>query len=153
MLLRSASFRQLCRARELLLELRDETVPIVHVAQEVGISPFHFIRQFESVFGATPHQFRIQSRLHQAKLLLARGQHSVTEVCMEVGFSSLGSFSDLFLRRTGSTPSAFQRRARGMVQVPGGIPEELFPGCLSLMARLPASAFRNFQEAGFLASR
>ena len=111
------------------------------------MSPFHFIRRFEALFGVTPHQFRIQSRLDEAKLLLAKGQHSVTEVCMEVGFSSLGSFSDLFTRRTGTAPSVYQRRARVVVQVPGILPAELFPGCLSLMARLPASAFRNFGEA------
>lgn len=61
--------------------------------------------------------------------------------------SSLGSFSDLFLRRIGTTPFVYQRRARSMVQVPGELPHDLFPGCLSLMGRLPASAFRNFQEA------
>ncbi len=118
-----------------------------NIAREVAISPYHFIRQFEAVFGTTPHQFRIQSRLDQAKLLLALGEHSVTEVCMEVGFSSLGSFSELFTRRFGSSPSVYKRRARVMVQVPGNFPQELFPGCLSLMGSLPACAFRNFQEA------
>ena len=118
-----------------------------YIAREVAISPYHFIRQFEAVFGMTPHQFRIQSRLNRAKLLLAMGEHSVTEVCMEVGFSSLGSFSDLFTRRFGSSPSAYRRRARAMVQVPGNFPQELFPGWLSLMGALPVSAFRNFQEA------
>ena len=118
-----------------------------YIAREVAISPYHFIRQFEAVFGMTPHQFRIQSRLNRAKLLLAMGEHSVTEVCIEVGFSSLGSFSDLFTRRFGSSPSAYRRRARAMVQVPGNFPQELFPGCLSLMGALPVSAFRNFQEA------
>lgn len=48
------------------------------------MSPFHFIRRFESLFGMTPHQFRIERRLDRAKLLLAAGNHSVTEVCMEV---------------------------------------------------------------------
>ena len=63
------------------------------VAREAAISPFHFIRQFEAVFGVTPHQYRIGRRIERAKHLLAAGQHSVTDVCMEVGFSSLGSFS------------------------------------------------------------
>jgi len=69
------------------------------------MSPFHFIRQFEAVFGATPHQFRIQTRLDRAKQLLALSDYSVTDVCLEVGFSSLGSFSDLFARRVGAPPS------------------------------------------------
>jgi AraC-like DNA-binding protein len=147
MLLRSAAFTNLCRARYLLAEVREQPLWIKDLAREVHMSPFHFIRQFEALFGLTPHQFRIQSRLDQAKLLLAQGNHSVTEVCMEVGFASLGSFSDLFTRRIGMAPSVYQRRARVMVQVPGEFPRELFPGCLSLMASLPASAFRNFQEA------
>jgi AraC-like DNA-binding protein len=147
MLLTHNEFARFCQARELLVEVAEEPLSIAHIAREVRISPFHFIRQFEAVFGLTPHQFRIQSRLERAKLLLARGQHSVTEVCMEVGFSSLGSFSDLFTRRVGTTPSAYQRQARVLVQVPGTFPPEFFPGCLSLMGCLPATAFRNFREA------
>jgi AraC-like DNA-binding protein len=147
MLLTHHAFSGLCRARELLREVRDQPLSIKDIAREARISPFHFIRQFEALFGLTPHQFRIQSRLDHARLLLAMGRHSVTEVCMEVGFSSLGSFSDLFARRMGTTPSDYQRRARVMVQVPGAFPQDLFPGCLSLMGRLPPAAFRNFREA------
>jgi AraC-like DNA-binding protein len=98
----------------------------------------------------TPHQFRQASRLELAKHLLATGERSVTEVCMEVGFSSLGSFSVLFTSRMGETPSAYQRRMRPLVAVPGIVSHHLTPGCLTLMGRLPASAFapvRNFREA------
>jgi AraC-like DNA-binding protein len=141
MVLRHEGFRRLCRARDLLREQRETTPSIAALAREVGISPFHFIRQFEAVFGVTPHQFRIQTRLDAAKDLLATGNYSVTDVCMEVGFSSLGSFSALFARKVGESPSTYQRRVRAMVQVPGIIPAELTPGCLTLMTRLPASAF------------
>ena len=147
MLLRHDSFRKLCRARDMLVEVRDTTPSIAELARQVGISPFHFIRQFESLFGVTPHQFRIQSRLDQAKLLLAKGEHSVTDVCMEIGFSSLGSFSDLFMRRVGVSPSAYRRHARMAISVPNNYCQRLFPGCLSLMTLLPPLAFRNFQEA------
>jgi len=147
MLLRHDAFRRLCRARDLLVEVTDPPLLVEDVAKAVGISPFHFIRQFESVFGLTPHQFRIQSRLDEARRLLARGEHSVTDVCMEVGFSSLGSFSDLFTRRTGSTPSAYRRRVRAMVQVPGAFALVLAPGCLSLMAGLPPGAFSQFSRS------
>jgi AraC-like DNA-binding protein len=151
MLLRPQGFRRLCRARDLLREVRDPSPTIAHLAREVRMSPFHFIRQFEAVFGVTPHQFRIQTRLDAARYLLAAGRHSVTDVCMEVGFSSLGSFSTLFSQRIGEAPSVYRRRTRSMVQVPGAVPADLTPGCLSLMARLPASAFadpvRTFREA------
>jgi AraC-like DNA-binding protein len=151
MRLRHEGFRRLCLARDLLREQREPSLSIADVAREVQISPFHFIRQFEAVFGVTPHQFRIQARLDIAKHLLTVGDHSVTDVCMEVGFSSLGSFSALFSRRVGEPPSVYQRRVRAMVQVPGRLPAELTPGCLTLMCRLPSTAFKNsvrsFREA------
>ena len=141
MLLRHEGFRRLCRARERLQELHDPSPSIEEIARDLGVSPFHFIRQFEAVFGVTPHQFRIQSRLSRARHLLALGRLSVTDVCMAVGFSSLGSFSALFRHRVGETPSGYRRRARAMVQVPGSVPRALVPGCLSLMAHLPPDVF------------
>jgi AraC-like DNA-binding protein len=147
MLLRHEGFRRLCRARDLLREPHEDAPSIAELARELRISPFHFIRQFEAVFGVTPHQFRIQTRLDTAKHLLALGRHSVTGVCMEVGFSSLGSFSTLFTQRIGESPSAYRRRVRAMVQVPGTVPPSLTPGCLMLMGHLPGSSHRNFQEA------
>ena len=150
-LLRHEGFRRLCLARDLLREQREPSPSIAELAREVRISPFHFIRQFEAVFGVTPHQFRIQTRLDAAKHLLATGHYSVTDVCMEVGFSSLGSFSALFARRVGEPPTAYRRRFRAFVQVSGTLPADLTPGCLTLMCRLPASAFshslRSFREA------
>lgn len=124
---------RLCRARDLLREVHDRTLTIDEVARAAAMSPFHFIRQFNAVFGETPHQARIRSRLDRARLLLATGDRSVTDVCMEVGFSSHGSFSALFARRVGVSPSEYRRRARSMVGVPGTVTSHLFPGCLSLM--------------------
>ncbi|MGH9310423.1 MAG: helix-turn-helix domain-containing protein [Vicinamibacterales bacterium] len=127
------AFAGLCRARDLLRETHDRPLTIDEVAREAAVSPFHFIRQFQAVFGETPHQYRIQARLDRAKHLLALSDYSVTDVCMEVGFSSLGSFSDLFSRRVGASPSAYRRRVRSMMAVPRVLPADLFPGCLSLM--------------------
>jgi AraC-like DNA-binding protein len=136
-----ASFARLCRARDMLREVHDRPLTIDEVARAAAMSPFQFIRRFAALFGDTPHQFRIRARVDDAKRLLALG-HSVTDVCMEVGFSSLGSFSDLFARRVGMPPSAYRRRSRAMVTVPGTVPRELFPGCLLLM---PA-AFAIFEK-------
>jgi len=147
MALDADAFRRLCRARELLCEPHDQPPSIREVARASGMSPYHFIRRFEAVFGATPHQLRIRSRLERAKQLLALGEHSVTEVCFAIGFESLGSFSDLFTRRIGEAPSVYRRRVRRMVAVPGSLPTEAFPGCLSLMRWFPAHAFRNSREA------
>ena len=136
--------RRLSRARD-LLEAEDlPAIPVV--ARRAGVSPCHFIRLFEAAFGTTPHRYRSAARLARARRLLASGV-AVTDVCLEVGFSSLGSFSDLFARRVGAPPSAYRRRTRAFVTVPGRLPAELYPGCLSLMGCLPPGAFRSFQEA------
>jgi AraC-like DNA-binding protein len=139
------SRHRLAHARERLADL-EETVGIAEIAREAGLSPFHFIRRFEAVFGITPHQFRIDRRIERAKLLLASGRSSVTETCLEVGFSSMGTFSALFTRRVGETPSSYRGRMRVMVQASGSGPV-LTPGCLNLLTQLPPFAFRNFREA------
>src|SRR5688500_15483776 len=96
MLMGELGFRRMCQARDLLRELRDPTPSVDEIARAVGSSPFHFIRQFDAVFGATPHQYRLRARLDEARSLLAAGELSVTDVCLELGFSSLGSFSAMF---------------------------------------------------------
>jgi AraC-like DNA-binding protein len=137
-MLTTDTFRRLCLARDLLRETHDDTVPISQVAREAVMSPFHFIRQFQAMFGETPHQFRIRARLDRAKDLLALSDYSVTEV----GFTSLGSFSDLFARRMGASPSCYRRQVRSTMLVPGVLPAERTPGCLTLMG----AAFAIFEK-------
>ena len=133
-MLTNDAFVRLCRARDMLREVHDRPLTLDEVAREAAMSRFHFIRQFHALFGDTPHQFRIQAQLDRAKHLLVLSDYSVTDVCMEVGFSSLGSFSDLFARRVGTPPSVYRRRIRSIMAVPGKLPAELVPGCLTLMA-------------------
>ena len=146
MILTHGMFRRLCLARELLSEVTEDPQSVAEVARSVGISPFHFMRRFEAVFGATPHQYRIESRLNLARDLLARDT-PVTDVCMAVGFSSLGSFSALFTRRVGMPPSRYRARARTIIQVPALPPPHIHMGCLALMTHLPPNALRSFREA------
>ncbi len=137
--------RQLVSARE-LLECESAAPSVPDIARSVGMSPFHFIRVFQAAFGVTPHRYRGRVRLERARYLLARGT-SVTETCMQLGFSSLGSFSTLFVNAVGEAPSRYQRRVRVSVQVPGDLVRRFNPGCVSLLGLLPADAFRNFREA------
>lgn len=92
--------RRLCAARELLRE-RAEPLSIAAVARASGMSPYHFIRRYDAVFGVTPHQARIDARVDRAKHLLASGELSVTEVWLEftteprqTGPVSIAVFSD-----------------------------------------------------------
>lgn len=125
--------RRLCLARDALREWDDAPTPIATIARGSGLSLFHFIRLFKAVFGETPHQFRSAAQIEKAKHLLILSDASVTDVCMAVGFSSLGSFSALFRRRVGVSPSVFQRRHRPAAGKPRVLPPALIPGCLTLM--------------------
>lgn len=71
--LRAGMFRRLCRARDMLREVPVEAVGVADITNALELSPFHFIRQFEAVFGRTPHPYRIESRLERARGLLAGG--------------------------------------------------------------------------------
>jgi AraC-like DNA-binding protein len=128
---------RLCHARDLLRETEDGGPSIRRVAREVGMSPYHFIRLFKAVFGQTPKQCQLHARLERAKYLLLVTDASVTDICMEVGFSSLGTFSHVFAHRVGAPPSVYRRRVRAMARVPGEIPEQLVPGCFALMCGPP----------------
>jgi AraC-like DNA-binding protein len=123
---------RLCQARDLLRDWEDEPCSVSAVARASGLTRSHFIRLFKAMFGETPHQYRSRAQIEKAKHLLILTNLSITDVCMAVGFSSLGSFSALFSRRTGMSPSEFQRRhcpASGERHLPAS----LIPGCLSLM--------------------
>ena len=125
---------RLCHALDLLRDWDDEPLSIVAVARASGLTRFHFIRLFKAMFGETPHQYRSRSQIEKARHLLILTDLSITDICMAVGFSSLGSFSALFSRRVGMSPSEFQRRYRTTLPQERQLPASLFPGCLSLMA-------------------
>jgi len=101
--------RRLCRARDAIHERSNEALTLDHLARAAGLSRFHFLRSFREAFSATPHQYLTRVRLHRARQLLLEERASVTEVCFEVGFQSLGSFSALFRRRFFQVPHAKER--------------------------------------------
>jgi AraC-like DNA-binding protein len=146
---RNSAVRRIGRARDTLCQALDQKLTLDQVAREAALAPSQFIRAFKAVFGQTPHQVRIDARLELAKRLLITDSIPVTDVCAAVGFASLGTFSHVFTRRIGSSPSAFRREARTLVQVPGMLPLKLYPGCFTLMAYLPESAiFEKRAAAG-----
>jgi AraC-like DNA-binding protein len=130
---------RLSRARDLLQE-SPVHVRVEQAAREAALSPYHFIRLFKATFGRTPHQALVEARLDRAKHLLLAADLSVTQVCMEVGFASLGSFSSLFARRVGLSPALYRRRFHALAAVPGAHPRSLIPGCYALMWGWSATA-------------
>ncbi|WP_189212482.1 MULTISPECIES: helix-turn-helix transcriptional regulator [Actinokineospora] len=81
------------------------------LAKAALMSPGHFSRSFRAAYGETPYSYLMTRRIERAKALLRRGDLSVTDVCMAVGCSSLGSFSTRFTELVGETPSAYRARA------------------------------------------
>jgi AraC-like DNA-binding protein len=140
----AATFRRLVRARELLESPEHEAAAVRDIAARVGLSPFHFIRVFAALFGDTPHQLRTRARIDRARALLAGGA-TVTTACVEVGFSSVGSFSLLFHRRIGASPSSYRRRLVASAPIAPAAPK--IPGCLGLITQIPAGAWSNSREA------
>jgi|SRR5579862_5651164 len=106
------TFRRLCRARDFLAGDYQSAIRLEQAAREACLSPFHFHRLFTSTFGETPHDFLTRLRIDRARRLLVSANMSVTDVCMEVGYSSLGSFSLKFRSVVGSSPTDYQREIR-----------------------------------------
>jgi transcriptional regulator GlxA family with amidase domain len=108
-----------------------EPLDVPALARSAVASPKHFIRSFRAAFGETPHQYLLRRRVERAKELLRATDASVTEVSLEVGFRSLGSFSTAFRSLAGEPPSryraAWQERDQPAV-----------PGCHTLMWTRPA---------------
>jgi AraC-like DNA-binding protein len=134
-----ALFKRLCRARRLLEDAGEPAPSVREVARVVRLSPYHLIRTFRALFGATPHQLRTRARLERAQRLLGEGR-SVTDACLAVGFSSPASFTHLFGRRVGVAPSAYRRQPRA---------PDPPASCVALMTTTATTtAPRNFRQAG-----
>jgi AraC-like DNA-binding protein len=103
------TFRRLNEARDFIAEHHDRILTLEDVAHEACFSPFHFQRQFKRAFQESPHEFMTRIRLEKAQELLRQSDLTVSEICLEVGYESLGSFSTLFARKAGCPPTDFRR--------------------------------------------
>jgi AraC-like DNA-binding protein len=102
--------RHLLRVRDLIDRAYAGPLDIPALARSAHLSPAYFSRSFRAAFGETPHQYLLGRRMERAKALLRGGDMSVTEVCLAVGFTSLGSFSAQFRRLVGISPTAYRGR-------------------------------------------
>lgn len=114
------------RARDLMDREYAEPLDVAALARTALMSPAHFSRQFRAAYGETPYGYLMTRRVERAKLLLRRGDMSVSEVCFAVGCTSLGSFSARFTRLVGETPTAYRARDHGaLADVPGCIAKDV----------------------------
>jgi AraC-like DNA-binding protein len=105
--------RHLLRARDLVDSRYHEPLDLRTLAQEAHVSPRHFSRSFRRVFGETPYQYLLSRRLELARHLLRTTEMPVGEICLEVGFASVGSFTTTFTRHVGVSPTTFRAAYAG----------------------------------------
>ena len=121
-----ANLAHLRRARDLIDREYATQLRVGTLARTALMSTAHFSRQFNATYGETPYAYLMTRRIERAKALLRRGDLSVTEVCLEVGCTSLGSFSARFTELVGETPTAYRARDHSaLMNVSGCVAKEV----------------------------
>ena len=106
--------RRMLRARDAMDRTYAEPLDISSLARIACVSEAHFIRTFRATFGETPHRYLQRRRVERSMSLLRETDRSMTDICLDVGFTSLGTFSRTFRDIVGETPTAFRRRGGAM---------------------------------------
>jgi AraC-like DNA-binding protein len=132
--------RRLLRARDAMDRAYAKPLDVRAVAAVAHVSPAHFSRCFRAVFGESPHRYLQRRRVERSMFMLRESSRTVTDICFDVGFSSLGTFSRTFRQIVGQTPSAY-REGHGPI---------VTPHCVQLAALRPrGDAARPAQESTF----
>ena len=121
--------RRMLRARDAMDRAYAEPLDIPALARVAYVSQAHFIRTFRATFGETPHRYLQRRRVERAMFLLRSTDRSVTDICIETGFTSLGTFSRTFTEIVGESPTAY--RGRG--------PAQPVPSCFAMAWTRPSS--------------
>jgi AraC-like DNA-binding protein len=123
-----ADLVNLRRARDLIDRNYSRPLDVPGIAHAAHMSPAHFSRKFRATYGETPYTYLMTRRIERAKALLRQGK-SVTDTCVSVGCTSLGSFSSRFTEIVGVTPSRYRARDHRHLEV--------VPACVSMVAMRP----------------
>jgi AraC-like DNA-binding protein len=126
--------RRMLRARDLMDRSYIQPLDIPTLARVACVSEAHFIRTFRATFGETPHRYLQRRRVERSMFLLRETSRSVTDICFDVGFTSLGTFSRTFREIMGVSPSAYRKR----------VSAQAVPTCFVMAWTRPSS----FGEAG-----
>ena len=125
--------RRLLRARDAMDRAYAEPLDVRAVAAVAHVSEAHFIRTFRAVFGETPHRYLQRRRVERSMFLLRETDRSVTDICLDVGFTSLGTFSRMFREIVGEAPSTY-RLGHGPI---------VAPNCVQMAVTRPRAAARD----------
>jgi AraC-like DNA-binding protein len=129
-----AVLERLNRARRFIDLCYDLPLNLDEISSHACFSRYHFLRLFRQAFNKTPHQYLVERRIERAKELLRANELRVTDVCFEVGFQSLGSFSSLFHKSVGHPPITFREKSRETQAA-----KRQIPGCFLVMYKLEAA--------------
>jgi AraC-like DNA-binding protein len=121
--------RRMLRARDTMDLAYAEPLDVPALAHLAHVSEAHFIRQFRATFGETPHRYLQRRRVERAMALLRETERPVTEICLDVGFTSLGTFSRTFRAVVGENPSAYR----------AGVTAQPVPDCITRTWTRPSS--------------
>jgi transcriptional regulator GlxA family with amidase domain len=122
--------RRLLRARDAMDRAYAEPLDVPALARLAHVSEAHFIRTFSATFGETPHRYLQRRRVERAMFLLRQSDRSVTEICLDVGFLSLGTFSRTFREIVGESPTEYRNR---------GVVRSVVPNCFARAWMRPSS--------------
>ncbi len=121
--------RRMLRARDAMDRAYAQPLDVPALSRVAHVSAAHFIRTFAATFGETPHRYLQRRRVERAMFLLRATDRSVTDICLDVGFTSLGTFSRIFREIVGLTPSAHRKRG----------PIRAVPTCFAMAWTRPSS--------------
>jgi AraC-like DNA-binding protein len=136
-------YRQIVKAKLFIDNNYSNPIDLSHIAVEAAFSKFHFIRLFKKIYCKTPHQYLTYVRIERSKLLL-KDNMPIARVCYEVGFDSISSFTGLFKRIVGQTPSTYQQQCLNKLQGIRSIPLKYIPNCFAEMNGWTKKS--NFEE-------
>lgn len=124
-------FERMNLARDYIADNYQRPFSLSSAANSSNLSPYHFLRVFRETYGETPNEFLIKLRVEKAKKLLITENLSVSEVCEQVGYNSLGSFSALFTRQVGMAPSYYRRKLWALSTEEFRFPAQAIPACFA----------------------
>ena len=125
----NCKFERLNAGRDYIADNYQAPLNLSDIAKCSYMSPYHFLRVFKNTYGETPNEFLIRLRLEQAKKMLITENYSVSEVCEKVGYTSLGSFSSLFLKQVGMAPTLYRRKLWALSAEKYRFPSQAIPAC------------------------
>jgi AraC-like DNA-binding protein len=137
-------YRRIVQAKLFIDKFYSDKIDLDNISDEAYFSKFHFIRLFKSIYGKTPHQYLTKVRIDKAQQLLQQ-EKSVSEVCLLVGYDSISTFSGLFTKIVGKTPSDFLSDNRQRNREIKSEPLAFVPQCYAFMHGWTENS--NFEEA------